>query len=329
MSVAAKSIYARTLEGNDLEASLPSLGAGRHVVRSVRTVDGVTGSTVNIVPGSSRLTQLGPRLPFKEMLEWHRAEMLGRIHSGKDFAFLHRFAQAIDFAELPANVVPTGLSLALGMPSFAGLDWDFVSKTGTVREARTRPKVMRDLFDRMKLRLGLPTALLETGGKLVANYPPPIGPVFVTENKKSYSIENAFLRRLRFMDPETQKPRSLISALNEERSFLVTFSDINYAYVNAQLVRSAHVRQSLDVILRVVEVHNELAGATSKKGKLRGAVDPASLFGVIEDSCAKKDTLLLLDDGSTEWTDYIGIAARSAGPVLSFCIRCMVHVSLT
>ena len=59
MSVGAKSIYARTLEGDDLESSLPSLGASRHVVRAIRTVEATTGATLHIVPGSSRLTQLG------------------------------------------------------------------------------------------------------------------------------------------------------------------------------------------------------------------------------------------------------------------------------
>jgi hypothetical protein len=317
MSVAAKSIYARTVEGDDLEASLPSAGANRHVVSAIRTVEAKTGATISLVPGSSRLTQLGPRIEFEKTIAWVRKEMVLRLASRKRFRFLSRFAAAIPFDQLPTTVDPTGLSLALGLPMFDGLDWEREGRTGTKRQIPAAQ--MRQLFDRLRLRLATPVAIKNRNGKLVASYPAPIGDVFLIENKKSYSIENDFLRRLRFIDPETQVPRPLISALNENRSFLVTYSDLQYAYVNGQLVRTAHVADSLDVIVRAVEVHEELARATSEKGKLRGKVDPNSLFGVIEARCAKSDSLLLLDDGSTEWADYIGLATSpSAEPVLTF-----------
>jgi hypothetical protein len=316
MSVATKSIHSRTTEGSDLEASLPSLGASRHVVRAIRAVEGTTGATLHVVPGSSRLTQQGPRVDFDGTVAWFRTEMLRRIESKKTFAFLGRFAQAIRFDELPTSVEPKGLSLALAFPSFDGTDWEYESRAGQVRSVK--PALMRRLFDRLRLRLSAPVELVPDGARLVASYPAPVGRIFVRENKKSYSLENDFLRRIRFIDPDTLKPRGVLSALNESREFAITFSDLDYAYVNAQLVKSAHVKQSLKTILEVVEAHDEISSATSEKGNGNGQIDSTSLFGVIEATCAKADELLLLDDGGTEWADYVGISHKHKEPILSF-----------
>jgi hypothetical protein len=317
MSASIKSIHARTLEGDDLEASIPSLGASRHVVSAVRTVEGTTGATLSLTPGSSRLTQLGPRSGLKEMVSWVGDEMVTRLGSGQSFRFLSRFAEAIRFDDLPASVEPTGISLALDLPGLDGLDWQFQGAAAGAPRAIVAHRMAR-IFNRLRLVLGSPKALSSRGNRLVAQYPPPIGDMFLNENKRSYSIENAFLRRLHFMDADTQVRRSLLSALNETRAFLVTFSDLQYAYVASRLVRTAHVSESLATVLGAVQVYSKIANATSEKGKLSGRIDPRSLFGLIESQCAKADAVLLLDDGGAEWADYIGVADPHSSPIVSF-----------
>ena len=272
MSIGARSIQARTVDGNDLQLSMPALGSGRHVVSGIRAVDSQTGSSFQMAPGSSRVAQLGPRVDFTSIVTWMRRDVLARVRLRKSFPFLERFAQAISFDSLPTMVIPTAISITLDPGQLAGHVWEFVSRRGTPRQPNGA-LVMR-LLNRLRLHLGAPQELVESSGRLFATYPYPIGRIEVVENKRSYSLGNSFLRRARFMDPATQKPRSVLSILNEERAFTLTYSDIDFAYVNAQLVKSAHVAESLKTVVGSIEIHSGLGSAATEKGKIPSAVDP-------------------------------------------------------
>lgn len=119
-------------------------------------------------------------------------------------------------------------------------------------------------------------------------------------------------------DPEAQSLRSYI---NRESRFIVLFEDTALAYIDGNLYRDDVFAAGGEDLLRYLITERALADAVSEKGGLtpvQTAFDATSVFGVVVNQIARQDDVLLCDDLSDEWADFIGLNTTATPPTVTF-----------
>ena len=133
---------------------------------------------------------------------------------------------------------------------------------------------------------------------------PARGRLGVTSTK--FSVKSILNDRLFVHDTGSNETISLVKWIRENDAFSVTFTNPEFFFGDGALYQRADFVHEVDAVRRCLQVHAELAHATSEKGvPKRSATNfpAASVFRIVEDSVyANSEWLCCLDLGD-EWAD--------------------------
>lgn len=309
LDVARNSISAQRTEGVDLEASLPTTGSSRFLVSSTgvrkngRPRVRVTFSTSAIAtPGVGRLT-------FQDWCKWARSILddVTSSKTGRHNTFLKRFAQPLDMVDLPATVYPTAVFLWVeSMVSEADLAKlrFFWKKKRTDEEVEVHSNAVSSVVEALREPMRVSEEGVVMSGILEG--------ASLRRNVSSYTIDARWFRSVRVKHEGSDEVQTLTEWIRQSRCLHVMFSDMTYAYSDNRLFRdlgimtaAAAVRAMIRPVAGIKKMMPEKRhGNGSNKDE---AFSSNSLFWELE-SKLKDSDVLICDDDTGEWADYISIS---------------------
>jgi hypothetical protein len=126
-------------------------------------------------------------------------------------------------------------------------------------------------------------------------------------SEKKFLLHLARLRNYIFED-SSKNYEGLTAALSKSNCFSLNFADPSFFYMAPVTMRDDRFRDQAKSLFNHIETLDTLSNVTSEKGiqSLNGEFSQNSIFGVWDQmSRGKANSLLVCDDGQTEWADFI------------------------
>ncbi len=328
MSLSKDVMRTKTLEADNLQMAVGSAGSTRYVprgyaVRSGRELFSTTHST-------GRITRRSDKVGYPALVEY-AADVIDRLldNKGDPAAFIRTFARSVDLSTIDG--IPA-LSFAVDV---AGLS-HALHETEEIRLVRGEAGGIEQLTSTevaavlQSLNDTLDIAVEGDGKKRNLVHPADGAQVgSITRNKTRIALSGLNIPTLFGVEVESTvfnlgadpDRTSLRQYIDRSDLFIVLFEDIALAYMNGQLFRDPGITGGGDEFLRHLREEPLLGAVTSEKGLFTAAqtkFDATSTFGVVETSTSAGDEVLVCDDLSNEWADFIGISNVSNPPRISF-----------
>jgi hypothetical protein len=120
--------------------------------------------------------------------------------------------------------------------------------------------------------------------------------------------------------PDTRR-RPLARFLDQEDRFILLFSDLAVAYIDGSLFRDDAMLAGGATFLAHLQTWEALADTTDEKGgfgRNQREFEEHSVFRVVVDHVAGDADILVCDDLSDEWADFIAVHTMTQPPTVSF-----------
>ncbi len=328
MSTSRLALRTKTLEASNLENAVPVSSASRFVPQAytVNRQDGNYSAT----PNTGRISNQLERAGVEEIVAWS-AKIIDalNVEQGQSAAFIKNFARPISLTDIPVETHPTFLAFDVGSlkESFYGEDvcHRLVRKQNEAFAEVTR-EASEAIFDDLDQNFAI--------GPVADEYPiqdpendTECGKVSIRKTRIGLpgfaraSISDIFVENLPVEAGVEPKRRLLSRFLDQEDRFVLLFSDLSLAYIEGSLFRDeAMLAGGATFMARLVSC-DALANATDEKGNFTRAqteFDADSVFGIVVNEIANDVDILLCDDLSDEWADFIAVQTTTHPPSVSF-----------
>jgi len=306
MSVSDDTIRSRSYAAKDLKSILSPIGASRSVLSSVRVR--ADGEVHALTPSTSRVSRSSGRSSFSEIMTWAlqvESEICGFTDT---VGFVDLFAKPLKLTDLPAGVSPNGVLFTTAELENEVLDEQTAKLIGigsAGNEVELSAETSRLVFDRLDHAYELNNSLKFKRGHFRLN-------------KTSFSLSSRLFDRVKIRR-ETEDDITLTKYLNQEQSFLITFSEPQFVYHLRQVFEDQQLLGNIDSFLQVFDDSVDFTRVNSEKGR-RSAnqrrFTANSLFRRVEDSIVQNHDIVLCDDLGDEWADHIAINTQT--PEIAF-----------
>jgi hypothetical protein len=328
MSTSRFALRSKTLEANNLENTVPVSSASRFVPQAytVSRQDGNYSAT----PNTGRISNQNERTGLEEIVAW-AGEMIDALKAeqGQTAAFIKNFARPVSLSDIPATTHPTFLAFDVGSLKEAfygeGPRYRLVRKQndGFVEATRQASEAIFDDLDE-NFTIGpvadeYPILDPEDGSECgsVAIRKTRIGlPGFTRQ-----LLGDIYVEDLSGDGGEDLKRKLFSRFLDQEDRFVLLFSDLSLAYIEGALFRDDAILAGGATFMAHLQSWDALAAATDEKGNFTQAqteFDEHSVFRIVVDEVADEAGILLCDDLSDEWADFIAVNTTSHPPTVSF-----------
>jgi hypothetical protein len=303
MALSDHTLRGATFEARNLAEALPTFGAHRSIVRSLRV--NAAGQVYGITPGTSRVAKTERRSSLNDLVAW-AIEVRDHINAfANPQGFIDNFAKPVSLATLPAHVHPSGVLFRLDNLAEAIEDGAAVicNRTAGAAPVELSASQQSALLERSKSAF----AVENVGGgyTIVDNRHRVMGTL--KKNKATMTIASARLGPLAVRDPlGTVTP--FTTFLNDEQDFIVSFTAPQYAYFAGNLFEDTRLLGNVPTFMSVVDGACNFAAVTSEKGNLIAGMNDfqnTSLFHLVETQVAVGADIVICDDLGDEWADHI------------------------
>jgi hypothetical protein len=318
MNLSRDGIHSSTLEAPDLARAMSTLGTNRAIPTGLRIKSG--DDTHTVTPSTGRIGQRDARSPLRALLTWTLAVEQEIARPKPNAGFIDHFAAPMKLSALPAGVVPAGAIFTLSALADGLADGTYrrllrQDGNGQFHEVTgdELPKVFetaRQVFE-----------VEQNAGRHWLFRTPNRRKGELKLNTNRMTVAGRLLKRFYAERPNNDRI-ALGTIINQGQDFLVCFSDPRYAYFGG-LFFDGNLLNQIDGVMSVFIPVPELALVTSEKGALAANSNqfPAnSVFGVIHQTIALNDDILVCDDIDDEWADEIGIRTSPTDSTISFYV---------
>lgn len=325
MSVSKHAMRNKMFEADDLRDVVGPAGANRYVPQAYAVRSGA--EHYSTTPSTGRIAQRSDRVDHLTLVDYAKAVINNLMDGGSSpAAFIRTFARAIDLASITARpttfaVDVSGLVDALHDSSEIRLVRPVGSRFVTLTKAES-DVVLTELDTTLKVSGDGHMLELRAGAGDVR-----VGSIAVNKSRVALrdlqlpsgaNVEVESTKHPLGQDPDRMSLRRYI---DRENWFILLFNDFSLAYIDGSLFRDDALADGGKSFLRYLRPHPLLAGVTDEKGtfsKKHVKFDPDSTFGVIQAAVADGDEVLVCDDLSDEWADFIGLNNTSNPPRITF-----------
>ena len=322
-------LRSKMLESEDLRNVVGPAGSSRFAPQgyTLRRDDGHYATT----PSTGRISQRSDAAGHEDLVPWCVGMIDELTNQYATVApFLRTFARSVSLATYGARLQPTSFSVNTALLAEELLDEH--SPLRLVRQDRQQPVALSHeetvgVLETLSTSLTVRTVKTELRLERNEGRRRTVGKLKINKGRISLrSLDLSAAESLtieRTNTPVGQDPdgQSLRSYINRESRFIVLFKDLALAYIDGTLYRDDVLAAGGEDLLRYLLTERELAYAVSEKGALttvQTAFDATSVFGVVVDQIARQDDVLLCDDLSDEWADFIGLNTVATPPTVTF-----------
>lgn len=294
-----------TLSGRHLERVVSRVGANQAAPSqlAVRQAD----QAWRISPGTGRVTLSGGRASIPDLCDWFAGTCQEIEAATEPSDFLKAFAHSISLDDLPQDAEPVSLQLD---PTV--LD-DLLEAEATLRrngvdlsehEIEVLRELVRDLWLVAKPRS--PEDERAKTWRVTTLAGAGVGHLIFRSKKISLFSDRLSEVEVVYADGTTQTLRQVFNGSGQP--FRLSFSEPTYTYALGQLFRDHRLLGSRQGLLEILDGALPV-GAAVEKGEDGQRFAANSLFGFVVETASVRDDLLVCDDVSGEWADFIGISS--------------------
>lgn len=326
MSPSKLVLRSKTLESSNLSNAVGQAGAKRYAPQSYATRRGSTRYSTTL--NSGRIAERSDISGHVEAIEWACSIIDQLIDAQTGSApFMKSFARPLDLASAGSALRPRIFSVNTAPISEAlfdtashrlvqrvGPNWIELSaaEANALLERLDEPQSVRIVRKEWRIvnEIGDKSGELKLSARRIS-----------LRSLEDAQIKNTWVESTSHLvgaDPERTSFRIFI---DRNDYFVVLFEDSALSYLSGDLFRDDALAAGDEALLRNIIGDARLTLATSEKGAFVPAqtqFDLDSIFGIITTDIARTDTVLVCDDLSDEWADFIGLEQRGNLPVLSF-----------
>ncbi|WP_296175741.1 hypothetical protein [uncultured Brevundimonas sp.] len=329
LSTSKHVLRSKMLESEDLRNVVGPAGSSRFAPQgyTLRRDDGHYTTT----PSTGRISQRSDTAGHEELVPWCVGMIEELENENAPVApFLRTFARSVSLATYGDRLQPTFFSVNTALLAEELLDEH--GPLRLVKEGEGGPVALSHnetaaVLDTLGPSLSVRTVRKELRLEPTEGRRRTLGKLKI--NKGRISLRSLDLAAAESLTVEHKaaalgqdpKAQSLRSYINRESRFIVLFQDLALAYIDGALYRDDGFAAGGDDLLRYLITERALADAVSEKGGLtpvQTTFDPTSVFGVVVNQIARQDDVLLCDDLSDEWADFIGLNTTATPPTVSF-----------
>lgn len=325
MTLSRYALRAKTLEGEDLANSVPASSSGRFAPLGygVRT----NGDYFTATTRTGRVSLRSDKVGHTDLVAYATRIIDGLIQTpGTGFTLLNQFARPLDLASVTSR--PTLFAIDVARLQGALFDEEeirFVELINGQWTVLPKPRV-----DEVLASLGEPFNLTGTAPKMSleeGSTRQTVGAISLNKNRIALKaltfpqisgIKVEVTLGPRGMDDQ---PISLKEFLDRQDAFIVLFDDAQLAYIDGALYRDESMTNGGTSLLDHLFTESALSSVKSEKGNfLAGQThfEAESTFGVLVNSVASGDNVLVCDDLGDEWADFIGLKTDLSPPRVTF-----------
>ena len=280
-------------------------------------------------PNTGRISLRSDRAGHEELVRWCINEIDHLLDQDALVSpFIRNFARPIDLASIPTGVTPTYLAI-----NIAALSDELFETAEAIRLVRKAGEESTTLDKTMAL--GVLAALdqnfaIRTAGVEALIDPRDggaVGSIAIGKTRISLrafeipEIQDIYVEAANVPGGNEESGTPLKRYIDRNDLFSVLFSDFALAYIDGNLYRDDVLIDGGGTFMRYLHADALLNSATSEKGTFSAthqSFDAASVFGVVVESVAKDDRMLICDDLGDEWADFIGINEDARPKTISF-----------
>ncbi|HET6409604.1 MAG TPA: hypothetical protein VFG14_17080, partial [Chthoniobacteraceae bacterium] len=328
MTKSKYALHTKSFEAPDLQNTVPTASANRYFTLGYQVQ--LPGSNYSATPNTGRISAQGQRAGHERLAAW-AGEIIDRLNAAAQptAAFLRHFARPIDLGDIPRGVIPT--FVAFDTATLADLLVDAEAPMRLVAEGDGGVVVLN--HDQILTVLGLldadfPVRVIRR--ILVVQNPDGqpeiarlrIGTTRISLQKLSLpDIEGLLIESVGYAPGEDPERFPLSRFIDREDLFTILFSDMTLTYSDGGLFRDEALVRGGEPFLAHLLPEPRLANATSEKGEFwdgQEAFTEESVFRITSEHIAGDCNVLVCDDLTDEWADFIGLSTESNPPTVSF-----------
>jgi hypothetical protein len=328
MSTSKLSLRLKTLEANNLENAVAISSASRFVPQAytVKRPDGSYSAT----PNTGRISSQSERTNLGELVAWSSGMINAlKTEQGTSAAFIKNFARPISLVDIPVTTHPTYLAFDIG-----SLREAFYGEEPYFRLVRAQGdsfvELKKDAGDAALNDLDCHFRIGHDGDEYPIMNPDdglPNGKVSIRKTRISLtgftraSIDDIYVEDVASDSGPNTKRTPLARFLDQEDRFILLFNDLAVAYIDGSLFRDDAMLAGGATFLAHLQTWEALTDTTDEKGNFRRKQREFarhSVFRVVVDHVAGDADILVCDDLSDEWADFIAVNTMAQPPTVSF-----------
>ncbi|MEC9244775.1 MAG: hypothetical protein VYB05_08395 [Pseudomonadota bacterium] len=327
MSLSKHAMRNKTFEADDLRNVVGPAASRRYVPQGYSVRSGT--NHFSTTPSTGRIAQRSDRVDHLALVDYAQSvidELVDGVNAPA--AFIGTFARAVDLATAAGAATP--LSFGVDVAGLADAIFEreeirLVRTNAGVHQTLTQPQV-EEVLDEL-------ASVLEVRpeGKLFGLHALADGARVgaMALNKTRIALRALLLPLSADVEVEStayavgqdDNRLALRRYLDSRNGFIVLFDDLALAYIDGVLFRDEGLADGGAAFLRYLRTDPLLDAVTDEKGTFTPAhtvFDPDSTFGVVVNSVAAGDDVLVCDDLGDEWADFIGLNSVSSPRRISF-----------
>lgn len=309
MDISDSALRKKALEAIDLRNSLPIAVGNRYVLNSLRLNN--KGERFSLSLGTSRINRLAEKIIFDELIQWIVAISKKILAFKSKGSYLDIFPIPEDYASAIGALTP--MCVLFVLEDIIKLFEDNRIKTISYKnDGKERHIRADDFLKKLKeferyIQLGDS----EKAGKkdcyhLKNNLDKSLR---ICLNDKSISCKANKLKNI-IMRLDDGSEENIVEYINKKQNYIINFNKPDYIYFCRSLFRDTKLLNIIDSLLEIFQPFPELSKSTSEKGLMKKTLTKFgsdSLFGFIEKYLLKDAVVLVCDDLSDEWADFIAV----------------------
>ena len=309
MDISETALRSKVLEALNLRNSLPIAVGNRYVLNSFRMNN--KGDRFSLSLNTSRINHLSEKINFDELVKWiiNITERISNFRAKN--TYLDIFPNPIDFASTIDSLTPVCVLFVLD--ELIKLFEDNRLRKICYVNGKNKKNIKSSVFLRHLTnfaRFSHLTASANGGQRrcyLVGNAMDKT--LCICLNDKSISCKAKNLQKI-ILDIDGEGEYGLIEYINKKQNFIINFNKPDYIYFSKSLFQDTKLLNIIDPLMEIFQPFPELGLITSEKGEgelKRNSTKftKKSLFGFIERTLLPSAEVLVCDDLSDEWADFI------------------------
>lgn len=309
MDISDTALRNKVLEALNLRNSLPIAVGNRYVLNSLRLNN--KGERFSLSLNTSRINQLAEKINFDELVKWiiNITKKIANFNAKK--TYLDIFPIPIEYSTAIESLTPVCILFALD--ELIKLFEDNRIKKIYYKNGDKKEDIKANIFLKWLTsfeRFSQLTAFVsEEEGKTYLIDNAMDKSLCICLNDKSISCKAKKLKKI-ILDIDGEGEQNLIEFINKKQNFIINFNKPDYIYFSRSLFQDARLLNIIDPLMEIFCPFSELAAIGSEKGQMKNTLrkfSSDSLFGFIEKTLLPDANVLVCDDLSDEWADFIAI----------------------
>lgn len=305
MDIADSALRNKVLESNDLRSSISTFSASRYILNNLRVSNEKEKMSLSL--NTSRINKIGNKINIFELFSWV-ISTVDKIEGYEEKnTYLDIFSEPIDFESVKGSIAP--ICVLFTMEELLNdLELDliekFMYKHGD-REKNLSYTVIEGIISKLSTFFEV-----EEVGRNRYKIPNTIDKTLTLKaNKKSITISSSKFKRvvIKYTD---EMEINMLEYMNRKSNFIISFDKPDYIYFNRKIFRDSRLMGNLELFESTFVGHEEMSRCTSEKGSFEPdttCFTDDSVFNFVENILCDNSQVLICDDLSNEWADFISV----------------------